>query len=235
MKHHRLAGVIGMTALAVGVALTGCGSKTAAPTSSTGTSAAASSASSTTPAAKAAQPKAAGGRSFDGYLSANHITVAAPRIGAAGVPVVTLPVLAGWSHRELDAHEGYADLVSVKYDSTPTGESLAVVRVEMAKLTGDIDQSKLLAAAKPNHVDDPIDKFRADPSAISISGFSGWQVTADTEGEEGKKLAIASRAVIIPGQDATYFLRVSAIASPNLEGAMFDALHLIDTQTTIKP
>jgi hypothetical protein len=234
VNRYRLISVIGITAVAVGVALAGCGSKTAAPISSTpaGTSTVAGPASS---AAKPAQPKATRVKSFDDYLSANHITVAAPQIGAAGVPVVTLPVLAGWSHRELDAHEGYADLASVKDDSTPTGESLAVVRVEMAKLTGDIDQSKLLAAAKPNHVDDPIDKFRADPSAISISGFSGWQVTADTEGEEGKKLTIASRAVIIPGQDATYFLRVSAIASSDLEGAMFDALHLIDTQTTIKP
>jgi hypothetical protein len=232
VNRYRLVSVIGITAVAVGVALTGCGSKTAAPISNTGTSAATSS---TSTSAKSASPKAASGRSFDDYLSANHITVAAPRIGAAGVPVVTLPVLARWSPGPDEVETGYADLLSVKYDSTPTDRSLAVVEVEMAKLTGDIDQNKLLAAAKPSNLMDPIDKFRADPSTISISGFNGWQVIADTEGGEGKKLVLALRSVIIPGHDATYLLRVSGVASPDLEGAMFDALHMIDTQTTIKP
>jgi len=232
VKYHRVASVTGIAAVALGLALTGCGSgaKTASPASST---AAAGSSSAPSSSGKSAPPKEAGGKGLDEYLSSNHITQEAPQIGAAGVPTVTLPGLAGWSHAELDPQQGFADLLCVKYDSPSTDGGVAVVRVQMAKLTGTIDQSKLLAAAKPT-LSDSGDKFRADPSTISVGDFKGWQAIVDSVDKDGKKLTITGRLIVIPGQDATYLLQEGGVASPELEGTMLDAVHLIDTQTTIQ-
>jgi len=231
VKYHRVASVTGIAVLALGLALAGCGSgsKTASPSSTT----AAGNSSTSSSAGKSAPAKEAGGKGLDDYLSSNHITEEAPQIGAAGVPTVTLPGLAGWSHAELDPQQGFADLLCVKYDSPATDGGVAVVRVQMAKLTGTVDQSKLLAAAKPA-VSDAGDKFRAEPASISVGDFKGWQAIVDSVDKDGKKLTIAGRLIVIPGPDATYLLQEGGVASPDLEGTMLDAVHLIDTQTTIQ-
>jgi hypothetical protein len=185
-------------------------------------------------------PKAESGKTFGDYLTANHITKGAPQIGAAGVPTVSLPGLTGWTQAESVPTPDLTPLLSVKYDGSATGAGIALVQVQMTKLTGNIDQKGLLAAVKQDYsnvgagVPDGV-KLRAEPSALSINGFSGWQVIADALDKGGKKTVLAFGEVIIPGPDATYLLRVSGAGSPELEGTVLDAMHLIETKTTIQP
>jgi len=221
VKRNRLACVTGSAAVALGIALTGCGSSTTAGSSSP-------------------SPTTESGKTFGDYLSANHITKEAPKIGAAGVPTVTPPELTGWSPADSVPIDGVTPVLSVKYDGSATGVGIAIVQVAMMKLTGNIDQNGLLAAVKQDcsnfgsTVPDGA-KLRADPTALSISGFTGWQVIADAIDKGGKKTVLAVGEVIIPGKDATYLLPVSGAASPELEGTMLDAVHLVETKTTIQP
>ncbi len=221
VKRNRLACVTGSAAVALGIVLTGCGSSTTAGSSSP-------------------SPTTESGKTFGDYLSANHITKEAPTIGAAGVPTVTPPELTGWSPADSVPVEGVSPVLSVKYDGSATGRGIAVVQVQMMKLTGNIDQNGLLAAVKQDcsnfgsTVPDGA-KLRSDPTALSTSGFNGWQVIADAIDKGGKKTVLAIGEVVVPGHDATYLLSVPGASSPELEGIMLDAVHLVETKTTIQP
>ena len=94
------AGVTAVAAVALGLALAGCGSdtKTAATTSSASTSSESSTTtSSTSSSAAPAAPAAGKNETIASYIKENGITETPVKRGDPGTPTVDLPVPAGWA------------------------------------------------------------------------------------------------------------------------------------------
>lgn len=214
-----------IAAVALSLALVGCGSdKKAQTTSSTSVaSTAATSAAPATSGTPGAQPR----KTIADYITENHITETPIHRGDAGSPTINLPLPDGWKVDET-VSTSYGGIV-LSQPANPADPPRIVAIV--SKLTGDVDQAKLLQYA-PGTLQSLPGFDGGDGTASTLSGFQAWQLNG-TYTKDGAKRVAAQKTVVIPGQGGVFVLELDADAAGSDQGPLMDAVKIIDDQTTI--
>jgi hypothetical protein len=212
--------------VALSLALVGCGSNKSSTTSaSTTTSASASATSSATSTAPAAGAK----YTIGDYIRDNKITETPVQRGDPGSPTIDLPMPTGWKPIEGDAGTSYGGIVLAQ-PANPTDPPTIVA--QLSKLTGDVDQAKLLQYASGDLQNLPEYQGSAG-NASTLGGFQAWQLNGSYT-KNGTKRTAAQKTVVIPAQGAVFVLELDADSLDSDQGVLMDATGVIDDQTTIK-
>jgi hypothetical protein len=212
--------------LALGLALVGCGSNKTSPSTSTST---ATSTSTTTMAATSATPSAQGGPTIADYIRDSHITETPVHHGDPG-PNVDLPVPAGWQINQ-NASTSYGGIVLAQPANPSDPPTISAV---YTKLTGDIDQAKIIQYAPNELLGLPGYQGSGNGQASTLGGFQAWQLSG-TYQRDGKTRAVAQKTVVIPSHGAVFVLQLNADSLQSDQGPLMDATDIIDDQTTIAP
>ena len=212
---------------ALGLALVGCGSanKSGTTSSSTSTSASASATSSATSTAPAAGAK----YTIADYIRDNHITENPVHQGDPGSPTVDLPMPTGWKVMEGDTGTSYGGIVLAQ-PANPADPPTIVA--QLSKLTGDVDQAKLIQYASGDLQNLPGYDGSAG-NASTLGGFRAWQLSGSYT-KNGTKRTAAQKTVVIPTQGAVFVLELDGDSLDSDQGVLMDATDVIDDQTTIK-
>ena len=225
-------------AVAVAMILVGCGSgsSTEAPSSSAGSTESSSSpaAAATSTSVAAAGTTTASGANYTvgDYLRDNGLTQTMVKRGDPGAPELNLPMPPGWSDVGKDTpDDAYGAIVLT--EAMQSANPPAIV-ARMARVSGDIDQAKVLELA-PNAVRNQ-PGFQG-PDAGQSATLAGYEaaVIAGTVDQNGQPVFVARKTVVIPGQDAIYLLALDAQGAPDRQPALMEAMSVIDSETIIEP
>lgn len=224
------AGVIAITAVALGIGLSGCGSDTKTEGSAT-TSATSETTASEAPttSAEAAGPS----ETIVDYIKENNITETAVKPGDPGAPSIGLPAIPGWE----DAGEATPDWAygAIMFTGDPSmAKDPPTIIAILSKLTGDVDQAKILELA-PGEIQNLPD-FEG-PKTGKLSKFSGFDATqiGGLYTKNGVNRMIAQKTVVIPGEDGLYVLQLNADGTEDQAGPLMTATKAIDDQAKITP
>jgi hypothetical protein len=226
------AGVIAISAIAIGIGLSGCGSDTKSePSTSKQTSAASST--TTSKAAPTSAASAAGpNKTIVDYIKENGIVESPVHRGDPGSPTIDLPVPPGWEDAGNRTPEwAYAAIVAT--DPAMAQDPPTIIAL-VSKLTGNVDPAKILEYAQGEIKNLPGYDGATEGSPSTLGGFDATQI-GGTYTKDGVKRAIAQKTVVIPGQDALFVLQLNADGTEDQMGALMDATGVIDEQTTITP
>ena len=228
------AGIIAISAIAIGIGLSGCGSDTKSEPSTSKQTSAASSSTSTSKAAPAtsAAPAAGPNKTIVDYIKESNITEAPVHRGDPGSPTIDLPFPPGWEDAGSRTPEwAYAAIVS---NDPAMAQNPPTIIALVSKLTGDVDPAKILEYAQGEIKNLPGYEGAEAGTPSTLGGFSATQI-GGTYDKDGVKRAIAQKTVVIPGQGALFVLQLNADGTEDQMGALMDATSAIDEQTTITP
>lgn len=223
--------------VAIGLALTGCGSGGDSAESSSAETSASSSAPETTEStetsAETSAAAPAGNQTVGEYLSAQGVTQTIVKRGEPGVPTLNLPMPEGWEDVGADTPEdAYGAIYLASAQSSPNPPAIIA---RMARLEGgEFDAAKILELS-PNAVtrtpgwDGPT---AGRPS--TLGGFDAMAI-AGTAVVDGAPNFVARKTVVIPAPENTYVLALDAQGPVEQQQAIMDAMTVIDDQTTIEP
>jgi hypothetical protein len=229
MTRSLRAGVIAISALAVAIGLSGCGSDTK---TSPSTSATSSATSSTAPPSTSAQAAPGPNKTIVDYIKENNITETPVHKGDAGAPAINLPFPPGWQDAGNRTPDwAYGAIVST--DPALAQDPPTIIAL-VSKLTGNADPKMVLQFAPGEIKNLPGYDGATDGSPSSLGGFDATQI-GGTYIKNGAKRAIAQKTVVIPGQDGLYVLQLNADGTEDQMGALMEATGVIDEQTTITP
>jgi hypothetical protein len=226
------AGVIAITAIAVGVGLSGCGSDTKSePSTSKETSS--TTATTTSKAAPTSTPQAAGpNKTIVDYIKENGIVESPVHRGDPGTPTIDLPIPPGWEDAGPRAPQW---AYSAIFSTDPAfGQDPPTIIALVSKLAGNVDPAKVLEFAPGEIKNLPGYDGAAEGNPSTLGGFDATQI-GGTYTKNGAKRAIAQKTVVIPGQDGLYVLQLNADGTEDQMGALMEATGVIDEQTTITP
>jgi hypothetical protein len=199
---------IAILAVAIGVA--GCGSKPNSNAAASKTSSATNTATSTPAAqAKVAPRTAVAGPNptIADYIKQNSITETTVHRGDPGAPTIDLPIPDGWADA---GHDTPANAYWAIVDTGPEAAKYAPsIVVTVSKLTGSVDQQKVLDLAGGELKNLPEFKPMGDGSSTTLSDFPGYQL-GGTWVLNGQTKAVAQKTVVIPAGGALYLLRLNA-------------------------
>lgn len=226
------AGVIAISAIAIGVGLSACGSDTKTEPSTSKQTSTTSSAT-TSKAAPTSTPQAAGAnKTIVDYIKENGIVESPVHRGDPGAPTIDLPFPPGWEDAGNRTPEwAYGAIVST--DPAMAQDPPTVIAL-VSKLAGDVDPAKILEFAPGEIKNLPGYEGSDAGSPSTLGGFDATQI-GGIYLKDGKKRAIAQKTVVIPGADALYVLQLNADGTEDQMGALMDATNIIDEQTTITP
>ncbi len=210
--------------VALSLALVGCGSDNKSNTN-TSTSLAATS---TTSSGTSTAPAGAKYTIAD-YVRDNNLTETPVHHGDPGSPTINLPVPPGWQLINESAGAPYGGIVLAQ-PADPNDPPTIVALV--AKLTGKVDQAKIIQFAPGELQNLPGYDGSGDGNASTLGGFQAWQL-GGTYTKGGKKRAVAQKTVVIPSGDAVFVLQLNADSLESEQGPLMDATNVIDDQTTI--
>ncbi|WP_029110920.1 LpqN/LpqT family lipoprotein [Mycobacterium sp. URHD0025] len=225
------AGGIVVAALALGVMLAGCGGKTV---SGTATEATAGAGETSTEPSKTGDAGTPAGHKYTivDYIRDNKITETPVHRGDPGTPMLDLPIPEGWQDATSTAPE-WAWSAMVSTDPEFAADPPSIIAL-MSKLTGDVDQAKILEYA-PNEIRNlPGYQNQGDGSADQLSGFDAYQI-GGTYVKDGATRLIAQKTVVIPGSDGLFVLQFNADGTEDQMVPLMDATTTIDEQTVITP
>ena len=222
MKHLTAATIT----VALGLALVGCGSSNK---TSTSTSTSTSPSTSTTTSTTSATPGAHASPTIDDYLRDSHITETPIHHGDPG-PNVDLPVPAGWQINQ-NSSTSYGGIVLAQPANPSDPPTISAL---YSKLTGDIDQAKIIQYAPNELIGLPGYQGSGNGQASTLGGFQAWQLNG-TYQRDGKTRAVAQKTVVIPSQGAVFVLQLNADSLQSDQGPLMDASNIIDDKTTITP
>ncbi|WP_099041955.1 LpqN/LpqT family lipoprotein [Mycobacterium neglectum] len=236
MRMSVRAGVIAVSAIALGLSLAGCGSDTKSdPTTSEATSSEApASTTTTTSAAEATTSAQATGPNYTivDYIKDNGIVEAPVKRGDPGAPTFDLPTPPGWEDAGPRTPEwAYGAIIST--DPAFEADPPSIIAL-VSKLTGNVDPAKILEFAPGEIRNMPGFEGAEEGTADELSGFDAMQI-GGTYKKDGVARAIAQKTVVVPGQDGLYVLQLNADGLEDQIGALMDATSAIDEQTTITP
>jgi hypothetical protein len=200
-------------AVALSVALAGCGSDNKTSTFAT------------TPTTGAAP--GAPSRGIADYVSENHITETPQHKGDPGSPVLNLPTPPGW--RPFNTDTSYGAFVLAR-PADPTDPP--TITVLFSKLTGGADPAKIIEYAPAEVQGLPGYQGSGKGTESPLGGFQAWQLSG-TYQKDGKTRAVAQKTVVIPSQDGVFVLQIDADALDSDRGPLMGATSVIDDQTTI--
>ncbi len=226
------ASVIAISAIAIGIGLSGCGSDTKSePATSAQTSAAASTTTSKA-APTSAAPAAGPNKTIVDYIKESGITETPVHRGDPGAPTIDLPFPPGWEDAGNRTPEwAYGAIVAT--DPAMAQDPPTIIAL-VSKLTGDVDPAKILEYAQGEIKNLPGYDGATEGQPSTLGGFDATQI-GGTYTKDGVKRAIAQKTVVIPGQDALYVLQLNADGTEDQMGALMDATGVIDEQTKITP
>jgi hypothetical protein len=222
---------IAISAIAIGIGLSGCGSDTKSePSTSKQTSAASST--TTSKAAPTSSPQAAGpNKTIVDYIKENGIVETPVHRGDPGAPTIDLPVPPGWEDTGNRTPEwAYGAIVF----TDPAAKDPPTIISLVSKLAGNVDPAKILEYAPGEIKNLPGYDGATEGSPSTLGGFDATQI-GGTYAKNGVKRAIAQKTVVIPGQDALFVLQLNADGSEDQMGTLMDATGVIDEQTKITP
>ncbi len=131
---------------ALGLALVGCGSdnKSSTTSTSTSTTTSTSATSGATSSATSAAPGAQAHKTIADYITENKITETPVHRGDPGSPNIDLPLPPGWKVIDANTGTSYGGIVFAQ-PANPADPPTIVAQV--SKLTGNVDQAKLIQYA----------------------------------------------------------------------------------------
>lgn len=230
---------VGVTAVALSVALVGCTPTTEQNSTATGQS---------TPTVWTGSPAPAHGGSAHGgsanagearpesatlhqYILDNKIAEVPFKKDDPGTPTIDFPFPPGWRLAgDLTPDWAYGAII---YDKAVDPNDPPFLYAIASKLTGDIDPQTVLALA-PGQLNElpeftPVD---GPPERNDLGGFDAIDYVG-TYVWEGKKRAVGQETIVIPGKDALFVLQLNGEAPEGQEQVVIDAVKLIREQTKI--
>jgi hypothetical protein len=232
MAGRRIGAVVAGVA-AVGLVLTGCGSKDETATKTSESASSSSSSSSSSSAAPSSTTAAAGANeTIDDYLKANGIQQAIVHRGDPGIPELNLPTPPGWKIvPDADAPQTAWGVIAL--DDPAAGSNPPAIIATMAKLTGGQPDPATLLKLAPNKVRS-LPQFDG-PETGQDGELGGFQASTigGTFVQDGVNMLVARKTVVIPASDATYLLALDVQGSQDFATQMMDATAAIDEGTTI--
>jgi len=225
MKKVRVGG-IAIIAVALGLGLAGCGSDEKKEVASSSSESSSSSAAPSTTKAPYAQ-------TIPEYIKQNGITEAPVKRGDPGSPDIILPFPPGWE--DLGPSTPEWAWGGIKFTGDPAmAQNPPTIIALLSKLTGNVDQAKILEFAPGEMKNLPGYEGDGVGSASQLGGFDAWQI-GGTYMKDGTKHAVAQKTVVIPAADGMFVLQLNADGTEDQMGPLMDATNIIDEQTKITP
>jgi hypothetical protein len=218
--------------IALGVALTSCGSKSETTTSSSSSTKTSETSSSSKPSSST--PAAGKNETIADYIKEAGLTETPVKRGDPGAPNIDLPVPDGW---ELAGDKTPAFAYGAIFSSNPaTASDPPSIIAIVSKLTGNVDQAKLVQYAPGELHNLPGFDGPAAAEPSTLGGFDAVQLGGSYV-KDGVKRMIAQKTVIIPAADGsgTFVLQLNADGTEDQMTALMDATSVIDEKTTITP
>jgi len=232
MKKLTAATTVGITAVALSVALVACGSNTkTATTTSTSTSTSTSISTTTSQAAPTTSTEAAGpNKTIQDYIKENQIVETPVHRGDPGSPNINLPTLPGWSDAGPSTPaRAYTALV---YDQPPVPDDPPRITAIVSKLTGNVDPAQILNYAPGQLKNLPGFQGLDNGSKSTMGGFDAFQMAGYYMKDNTRRVR-GQKTVVIPRQDVLYVLQLTADGLDGALNTIMDATKVIDPQTTI--
>ena len=230
----RTVGAVVAGVAALGLVLSGCGSKddTAETTASSSSALESSTASASSAAPSSATAEASANETIDDYLKANGIQQTLVKRGDPGTPELGLPTPPGW--RVLTDSEAPQNAWgAIVLDDPAAGSNPPAIIATMAKLTGGNPDPATLLKLAPNQVR-KLPEFDG-PETGQDGQLAGFQAATigGTFVQDGVNMLVARKTVVIPAKDATYLLALDVQGNEEYATQMMDATAAIDEGTTI--
>ncbi len=225
------AGVIAIAATALGIGLSGCSSDTTTEESTTtSTTSATTSSEAPTTSAEAAARK----ETLQDYIKQNNITETRAERGAPGTPTIELPTPDGWEDAGDQTPEWAYGAIMYTGDPALAADPPMIVAI-LSKLTGDVDQAKILEYAEGEIQNLPEFEGPDTTTPGTLGGFDAVQIIGNYQSKDGVTRTIAQKTVVIPGEDGLYVLQLNADGTQDQESVLMDATQAVDDETTITP
>lgn len=223
------AGIIAIAAVALGIGLSGCGSDTKTEGSATTSPTSETASEAPTTSAEAAGPK----KTIVDYIKENNITETQVERGDPNAPTIDLPIPEGWEDAGNRTPEWAYGAIMYTGDPAAAQDPATIIAI-LSKLTGDVDEAKILeyAAGEIQNLPDFEGPDVGKPS--TLGGFEAMQI-GGTYKRDGLNRMIAQKTVVIPGQDGLYVLQLNADGEEDQAFTLMDATQAIDEVATIEP
>jgi hypothetical protein len=236
MKRTAAISGVAIAIVALGIGSVGCGSKSSNSASNTSSTTKSASKTTTTTTAKS-QAKVAPriiapgpNPTIASYAQQNGITTIPVHRGDPGAPNIELPIPDGWVDAGSDTPAiAYWAIIDKGPEAAKYTPSIVAT---VTKLTGNVDQQKVLDLAPGELKNLPGFKPMGDGSATTLAGFPAYQL-GGTWVLDGQTKAVAQKTVVIPGSDGLYVLRLNADCLDNQIDTAMPATIDIDEQAKI--
>ncbi|HUO37113.1 MAG TPA: LpqN/LpqT family lipoprotein [Mycobacterium sp.] len=216
-----------IAAMAVGVGLVACSSAATSHQASSSTAAPAKAGAKVTPLP---QNDSGPNPTIAGYIKQNDINETLVYPGDPGAPTLKLPVPDGWVDAGDDTpHWAYRAVV---YNRTEAEDYTPSVVAVFSKLTGNVDQQKILQLAPGELNDLPGFKPTSAGSPGTLAGFPAYQL-GGTWVQDGQTKLVSQKTVVIPANDGLYVLQLNGDGLQSQLGILGAATTIVDDQTTI--
>ena len=236
MKRITAVSGAGITAVVMTLTLGGCGASTKtdeAPTTTTSAESSNSGNSATEPTTEpttSADPQAAGGQNLDDYITQNGLQKTVLRPGESG-PQIVLGVPQGWSRVSPSADDTYGGMV---YDTPVSKDKPPRIKATLFKLTGNVDQAKVLELAPMSLKNIPGFQPLGDVGDAELGGFKASQ-TGGSYTRDGDSWLIAQKSAVIPTEGGVFVFQITAEGLESDMPVLMGATETIDNETTITP
>lgn len=165
------------------------------------------------------------------YIKQNGITETPVHRGDAGAPTVNLPVPQGWVDAADDTPDWAYSAIVYNQAESEDDYTPSIVSV-FSKLTGNVDQQKILDLAPGELKNLPGFKPMSGGSASTLAGFPAYQL-GGTWVQDGQTKLVAQKTVVIPGKDGLYVLQLNADGLENQLDTLLAATSTVDDKTTV--
>lgn len=166
------------------------------------------------------------------YFTDAGITATPVRDGEPGTPTITLGLPPNWADAGPDT-PAWAYGEAVMKDSSDPNDP-ATVDVLLSKLSGDVDQDKILDYAPGELRNLSGYKPLQQPVRSQLSGFEAVQL-GGLYTRDGQERIIAQKTVVIPEGDDVYVLQINADAPKTDAPALQEATGVMDEAAKIVP
>jgi hypothetical protein len=223
------------SAVALSLALVGCGSDTKSESSSSGSSSTTSASAAATTSGNIALPSdkpnlEGANETLNDYIVKNKIAETPFKPNDPGTPNYDFPFPPDW-HNAGDQTPEWA-YGAIVYDKPLNPSDPPTIIAIASKLVGNVDPAKVLEYAPGAIKNLPEYKSIIEPNMSKLGGFDAIQ-SAGTFVENGVTRAVAQKTVVVPGKDALFVLQLNAVALEGQEDVVIDAAKVIDEQTKI--
>lgn len=176
-----------------------------------------------------AQP--AEGANLHQYIVDNQIAEVPIKKDQPGTPTVEFPLPPGWSPAGDQTPDWAYGAIFYGDKPKPLDESTFMYAIA-SKLTGDVDEEKILELAPGQLNELPGFKPFHAPERRKVGGFDSVNYVG-TYLRDGKTRSVGQETVVVPGKDGLFVYQLNAEAPEGQEQVVIDAADIIRAQTKI--